>query len=316
MPTLGHLNATALREISPKDYVATYEPRARKVTKLNILGLADTRGLNLHGMDVVPDERDSGLLWMYLVNHRPPLDPTANAAETGADSVIEIFKTRLGSDSIEWVETMSDPKFIITPNDILGGPSGKEFWFTNDHAAKTGMIAADKLYSSNGIIRIHDLTALPLQDKSGKIWVGSSVGGYITIHTQRADKTLAPMEVVKIGRAIDNLALAQDGSVIAAAFPRAAHFTGKAVKDANLPSPASAVRIFENAGKGYKVEKIYESDGIMSGSASTTASMYQDNLYIHGAHHPLRPCVRQFTVVPSRSPGPSNACLQNPDKSG
>ncbi|KAG9102547.1 hypothetical protein FRC06_001821 [Ceratobasidium sp. 370] len=298
MPTLGHLNATALRKLS-KDYVATYEPRARKVTKLNVLGLADTRGLNLHGMDIVPDERDSTVLWVYLVNHRPPLDPTVNAAETGADSVIEIFKTRLGSDSIEWVKTMSDPKFIVTPNDIVGGPNGKEFWFTNDHAVKTGMsrtvhmylgiestsvgychvntgckIAASKLYSSNGIVR----------DKSGRIWVGSSVGGYITVHAQRADKTLVPIKVIKIGRATDNLALAPDGSVIVAAFPRAAHFTGKAVKNANLPSPASAVRIFEDPSKGYEVEKvakIYESDGNMLGSASTTASMYQNNLYIH-----------------------------------
>ncbi|KAG8710712.1 hypothetical protein FRC08_016817 [Ceratobasidium sp. 394] len=140
-------------------------------------------------------------------------------------------------------------------------------------------IAADKLYSSNGIV----------QDKSGKIWVGSSAGGYITVHAQRADKTLVPMEVIKIGRAIDNLALLPDGSIIAAAFPRAAHFTGKAIKDVNLPSPASAVRISEDAGKGYKVEKLYESDGTMLGSASTTASMHQGDLYIHGllAHRML-----------------------------
>ncbi|KAG8711452.1 hypothetical protein FRC09_020585, partial [Ceratobasidium sp. 395] len=139
MPTLDHLNAKALRELPSKDYVATYEPQSRRVTKLKVLGLMDPRGLNLHGMDVVQDERDSALLWVYLVNHRPPLNSTIDAAKTGADSVVELFKTRIGSNSIEWVQTVSDPQVIVTPNDIVGGSNGKEFWFTNDHAVKTGV---------------------------------------------------------------------------------------------------------------------------------------------------------------------------------
>ncbi|KAG8691625.1 hypothetical protein FRC09_011572 [Ceratobasidium sp. 395] len=123
----------------------------------------------------------------------------------------------------------------------------------------------------------------------GRVWVASSVGGYVTIHGQRADKTLVPIEIVKIGRAIDNVALALDGSIIVSAFPQGAHFTGKAVKNVNLPSPVSAFRISGDTGKDYKVEKIYESDGVSLGSASTTASMYQDTLYIHGllAHRML-----------------------------
>jgi arylesterase/paraoxonase len=141
MPTLDALNATALREVTSKDYVATYEPRSRQVTKLEVLGFAEPRGLNLHGMDVVPDERDPELLWVYLVNHRPPLDLSVNAAEVGSDSVIEIFTTRLGSNSIEWVKTVGDREIVLTPNDIIGGSNGREFWFTNDHHVKIGVVS-------------------------------------------------------------------------------------------------------------------------------------------------------------------------------
>jgi arylesterase/paraoxonase len=141
MPTLDALNATAMRAITSKDYVATYEPRSRKVTKLEVLGFAEPRGLNLHGMDVVPDEHDPELLWVYLVNHRPPMDPTVDATEAGADSAIEIFTTRLGSNSIAWVKTIEDSEVVVTPNDIIGGSNGQEFWFTNDHHAKLGMVS-------------------------------------------------------------------------------------------------------------------------------------------------------------------------------
>ncbi|QRV94112.1 hypothetical protein RhiJN_22130 [Ceratobasidium sp. AG-Ba] len=288
-PALGHLNATALRALSSKDYVATYDPTSRKVTRLDLLGLDDPRGLNVHGMDVVTDEHDPSLVWIYLVNHRPPLDPNADAAEIGADSVIEIFKTQLGSDSMKWIKTVSDEKVIVTPNDIVGSSNGKEFWFTNDHGAKTGIsrtldmylhikstsvgychldtgckIAADKLYFSNGIVR----KLLKLASLSIKI-----------------DDPINDA----LGRAIDNLALANDGSVVVAAFPKAMHFTSKAVKDVNVPSPVSAIRVSENEGGGYRVEKIYESDGLNLGSAATTASMYQDELYLHGlmGHHML-----------------------------
>jgi arylesterase/paraoxonase len=141
LPGLDIFNSTALRARSESDYVATYDPRSRAVTKLDVLGLADPRGLNVHGMDVVQDGHDTGLLWVYLVNHRPPLGPTVDAAQVGADSAIEIFKTRVGARSIEWVGTVGDSDIIVTPNDVIGGANGQEFWFTNDHRTKLGLVS-------------------------------------------------------------------------------------------------------------------------------------------------------------------------------
>ncbi|KAF8608964.1 serum paraoxonase/arylesterase [Ceratobasidium sp. AG-I] len=309
MPTLDALNATALLEKTSSDYVATYDPKSRTVTKLKVLGLTEPRGLNLHGMDVVPDEHDPTLLWIYLVNHRPPLDLSVDASQVGADSVIEIFKSRVGADSMDWVKTVSDPNIIIAPNDVLGGTTGQEFWFTNDNHVKVGLmrkvhaylsikstsvgychvntgckIAADELVTSNGIVRA----------PNGDVWVASSHGGYITVHEQQADKTLVPTEVIRFDRPIDNLGLSSDGSIIAATIPKALQFTQESARNTSITSPAGAFKVSVNTGHGsyfgekYKVEKIYEDDGTL-GSAASTAAMYNDILYLNGllAHRML-----------------------------
>ncbi|KAG8743248.1 hypothetical protein FRC10_012292 [Ceratobasidium sp. 414] len=276
-----HFNATAFRARSDPDYVATYNPRSGEITKLQLSNFMEPRGLSLQGMDVVPDEHDADLLWVYLVNHRPPLDPAVDAAKVGADSVIEIFKTRVGTRTMEWVKTVEDPSVIVTPNDVIGGANGQEFWFTNDNAVKVGLarplhllfrvkstwvgychvdagckVAADELYFSNGIVRTM------IQANDGTVWVGSSGSGDITVHEQQADKTLVVTEVIKTGRPIDNLSLAPDGSVIAATLPKGLQFISQSAKDPSIPSPASAHRISINKdhssyfGEKYKVEKV------------------------------------------------------------
>ncbi|CAE7061263.1 unnamed protein product [Rhizoctonia solani] len=304
MPAAFKLNASALRGRTSTDYVATYDPRTQTVTRLDAFGLDDPRGLNLHGFDVVADEVDSNTLWIYLINHRPPIDPSVDAHHTGADPAIEIFKTRLGSSTMEWVRTLEDSDVIISPNDVVGGRNGKEVWFTNDRRARTGVvraltdllfrvksttvgychadtgckIAADELYASNGLARTED----------GNFWVASTYGAYITIHERQADNSLVPTEVVKVGLPIDNLAASSDGSVIAATFPKLFDLVnaGRNVNP-SVTAHSSAYRISLNTGSGsyygekYKVEKIYE-DNEGFGSSATSAAIYGDTLYLHG----------------------------------
>jgi hypothetical protein len=88
-------------------------------------------------MDVVPDETNPNTLWIYLVNHRPELD----SALKGANSVIEILKTQAGADHVEWVRTVENAQVVVTPNDIVGGSNGQEFWFTNDNGSKVGLVS-------------------------------------------------------------------------------------------------------------------------------------------------------------------------------
>ena len=95
-------------------------------------------------MDVVPSSSHPNKLYVYLVNHRAPL--TGNAEKVGADSAMEIFETRLGSDSLRHVKTVEDP-VVETPNDVVGTADGKSFWFTNDHWGKTGFVSRLSMFS-------------------------------------------------------------------------------------------------------------------------------------------------------------------------
>ncbi|CAE6474304.1 unnamed protein product [Rhizoctonia solani] len=325
MPTLDALNATAVLTRSIPDYLATYDINTGAITRLIVKGLADPRGLNLHGMDVVPDETDPMVLWMYLVNHRPQLD----SEYKGADSVIEIFKTRTGEDYVEWVQTVEDAQVMVTPNDIVGGRNGKEFWFTNDNGVKVGsrrhldaMLwlkttfvgychvthgckrASVPLYGSNGITRASD----------GSILVGSYRVGQITVHKPKKDKTLEYVRKIRTDFPLDNLALSADGSIIAAAFPKL-HLLADSMRGVGLTAPSAVLRISDATLDGkYNVEKIYEDDGQL-GSFATTAAMYGNMLYIHGESSvPLLDSSPRINSENAylRADGSSDAGLQDP----
>jgi hypothetical protein len=138
----------SLSETSTLDYVATYDPShankpSKAIKRLTLKGFNDPRGLHVHGLDVVPSRNNPKLLYVYLVNHRPQPTTAANtSAEIGADSVIEVFSTKLGSDTLLHIKTVRDPRIIVTPNDVSGSPDGNSFFFTNDHSVKLGRVGA------------------------------------------------------------------------------------------------------------------------------------------------------------------------------
>jgi len=135
-PAVSRLNETGA---SFDDYVATYDPKTGVVTRLTVKGFESTRGLSLHGMDVVPSTSNPSDLFVYLVNHRAPLGNLL-AKDVGADSVIEVFKTTVAGETLTHIATIQDP-IIITPNDIVGSADGKSFYFTNDHGEKVGLVS-------------------------------------------------------------------------------------------------------------------------------------------------------------------------------
>ena len=167
IPGVGRLNATGA---SWDDYVATYDPKTSTITRLDALGFESPRGLSLHGMDVVPSAADPSELFIFLVNHRAPLNDLPK--NVGADSVIEIFKTKLGSKAMTHIKTVKDP-VILTPNDIVGSPDGKTFYFTNDHDSKVGLVSL-WFYPSDEIITISTHTCFVLQTRELDPILGTS----------------------------------------------------------------------------------------------------------------------------------------------
>jgi arylesterase / paraoxonase len=90
-------------------------------------------------MDVVPSYTDPTQLFVYAVNHRPPLGGRS-VKDVGADSSIEIYETVVGGSTMTHIRTVED-QVIATPNDVAGSPNGKSFYFTNDHGFKTGFVS-------------------------------------------------------------------------------------------------------------------------------------------------------------------------------
>ena len=190
------------------DYIATYDPATGAVTRLTFSGFPTSQGYGSHGLDVVPSAADPKELFIYAVNHRKPIHGQAKLV--GADSVVEIFKTTVGGNTLTHVRTIESP-IINTPNDLVGSPDGKSFYFTNDHGVKTGYvrrtylglpvaylfsqtryleflglartsvgychvdegckIAMDGLHGSNGIARAQNGTVYVANSKSGRIYV-------------------------------------------------------------------------------------------------------------------------------------------------
>uniref|UniRef100_A0A8H8CP10 SMP-30/Gluconolactonase/LRE-like region domain-containing protein n=1 Tax=Psilocybe cubensis TaxID=181762 RepID=A0A8H8CP10_PSICU len=305
-PAVGRLNAAGA---SRDDFVAIYDPKRSTVTRLKIQGFESARGLSLHGMDVVESTSKPSELFVYLVNHRAPLGGLL-AKDVGADSVIEIFKTTLGGDTLTHIKTVQDP-IICTPNDIVGSPDGKSFYFTNDFGSKVGIIrhldmlgrkstsvgychiengchyAIQNMHGNNGIARA----------PNGTFYVANCKKGGLTILEENtSDNTLSIVDFVPADFAMDNLAVDSKGFVWAAAFPDVVKLVKKHFSDPTFPAPSAALRFSvhpdHNANttqsiSRYQVETVFEDDGnVASGITSAAYDADRNLLFLAGLASP------------------------------
>lgn len=79
-------------------------------------------------------------------NHRPPTDVDVHTY--GANSTIEVFQLERGSESLEFVRTISSPEVVFTPNSVLDLGDGEEggVLVTNDHSSKVGKVCRVPLF--------------------------------------------------------------------------------------------------------------------------------------------------------------------------
>jgi len=301
LPAVGLLNATGA---SNEDYVATYNPATSQITRLSTPNFNKGRGLSLHGMDVVPSSSNSQELFIYLVNHRIPLGDYS-AKQVGADSVIEIFKTTVGGKTLTHIKTVEN-SIIIAPNDVIGSADGKSFYFTNDNAAKVGLMRYAILFgakhSSVGYCHIDDgckyaITGIQVCNgittaPNGTVYVANSIYGGVLSLERQVDNTLVVSESIKTDYPLDNLAVDAEGQLWAAGIPKALTAVAH-MQNPLLLSPSLAARISINTGPNafygekYKVEKVFEDDGkIMSGMTSAVYDSSRKKLFMNGVASP------------------------------
>ncbi|KXN90880.1 Serum paraoxonase/arylesterase 2 [Leucoagaricus sp. SymC.cos] len=286
-----------------QDYVAIYDPTTSKVAKLKFSGVDENFDFSSHGMDVVPSASNPSELFVYLVNHRPPRGLGLDPQETGADSVLEIFQHKLGSNTLTHIKTFESP-LIISPNDVVGSDDGTSLYFTNDHGQKLGIArrldpilkrkstsvvycniktgckyAIQNMISNNGIAR-----AL-----NGTLYVAATWPGTISVLEEQSDNTLVITDYIKTEYPMDNLSIDSEGHVWAAAFPKVLKIVGDHFKDPKVACPSTVLRLSVNTGPNafygdkYKIEKAFEDDGhVASGSTSAIYDVQRKKLFIHG----------------------------------
>ncbi|GAA5910446.1 hypothetical protein JCM6882_007358 [Rhodosporidiobolus microsporus] len=237
-----------------------------------------------HGMDVLvhppsPSSSSAGEqpeITILLISHRPP-QPPSSAKQEGADSVVEVFSSRLGSNEARWVRTVRHP-LLRTPNNLVGdaallspsskgGEEGGEkvgFWLTNDHRSKTGWerVVETVFHAPSEVVYCEadledtereaeckvaaDSVMYPnglAKGPNDLLYSASTYTGDITVwEIQHADKTLVPVNSIPIGRPIDNLHPSPSGALYAATFPLARAFGAAAptAKDVDRPRRVKA----------------------------------------------------------------------------
>ncbi|EIN11802.1 serum paraoxonase/arylesterase [Punctularia strigosozonata HHB-11173 SS5] len=317
MPTVNHFNASGMND---QDYVAVYDPPARKVTRLSITGFESPRGLSVHGMDVVPSSTDPSQLFVYVVNHRAPHDGQ-DANQVGADSSVEIFRTSVGGSTMVHVATVEDP-VIVTPNDLVGSPDGKSFWFTNDHGSKTSLTRhlehwRFKFAASVGYCHLDEGCRFAVQNLPGAngiarnkhdvFYVANDRHPEIRVLEKQADNSLVVTDLIKPGAdyPIDNLVVDENGYLWASGTVNCLQTVFKHFEDPSIIAPSSALRISLNTGRDayfgekYKIEKgsfftalltflqIFEDDGELApGVTSVAYDVDRKQLFLHGLASP------------------------------
>lgn len=110
----------------------------------NFVGTNGKGSYNLHGIGVHVEDDDN--LRIFLINHRPQPNPHSN----GANSTIELFESKLGSDNMQHVRTYAD-EVILTPNDLT--PIGPDsFIFSNDHSVKVGQLKKLDIFAARSSV--------------------------------------------------------------------------------------------------------------------------------------------------------------------
>ncbi|KAF9462475.1 hypothetical protein BDZ94DRAFT_1261459 [Collybia nuda] len=297
VPSMDQLNATGA---SFSDYVATYNPKNKRITRLEISNYNSYRGLSLHGMDVVPSSSNSKELFVYLINHRAPLGGR-EAPKVGADTSIEIFKTSTGSPKLVHQATIED-SLLISPNDVVGSPDGKSLYFTNDIGKKTGIarsllefwkpsssivycdIERGCKYSASNMLGNNGIT----KGKNDTFYVANARAGQLRVMEVQADNTLVLTDVISTDRPIDNVSVDEDGVVWAAGFPKTFAML-EYMRNLAIPPPSSALKFAINTGPAafygekFKVEKAFEDDGaLVPGATTVVHDSLRGLLFFHG----------------------------------
>ena len=275
-------------------------------------GVAGDGVLRLHGFDV--EVVDDSTLRFFLVNHRVPVvtkGKPLDADKVGANSTVEVFEVKRGSDDMKYIKTIFDSN-IYTPNNIAAMGDGG-FVVTNDHSRKRGLrrqldpimgggsvtycdaasrcnIAKEGGFNfPNGLVRGHDDLVYVPSSSTGQAWV---------FQLHRSNGTLTQVAQFSLGYPVDNLSVDQRGDIFGAAFPKVLKML-KMFKDPWHATPPGTVIKIVKAKEGYSAEKVLEdNDGkLVSGVTIARHDSKTGRFFLSSKSSPLDDKITPDAIV-------------------
>ncbi|KAH7310629.1 hypothetical protein B0I35DRAFT_470483 [Stachybotrys elegans] len=308
-PASLKFNASARQRTDHIAVMDIDEPGADGLYGLRALDVEDEfqGNLDLLGFDA---RYVDGNLRFWIINHRPPTDAATgdllDAWKHGANSTIEIFDLKQGSNKLQHIKTIHSDA-LVTPNDVAVDKDGNGFIVTNDHAAKMGLWyglgvafgGTSLTYCRSDTGKCHFVAekSFNIADgvalgHNGLFYVGDMGLGLIKVY-RLVEQQLVYVDTIHLQVPIDNLAVDSQGSIIAATMPDTLQTLGVIANPYDgLTAPFAAWKLEPEEGNTYKVTKMIEDrDGKVLPSASVAIHDAQtQRLFLSGV-------VSQFIAV-------------------
>lgn len=314
-PAMSNLNRDRM-PVPSLDYIAILDLKThahRRVSLTNLPAHILKYGLHTHGLDLhvesySKDSEDELSVTLYMINHNPP-DPIHQAPSLGAQSVIEVFKTKIGSSEAEYQTTVSHP-LVLTPNNLVA-ISSSSFYVTNDHARIHGWKRSMEPFvmdndinsivycSLNGsdspdcnvAVHGHAYANGIAKGPEQMIYMATSFDPRLRLYDAQGDHTLVLTDELKIPRVIDNIYVTEQGSVYLATIPKFFDFYKSLDKPGSRSSATEVWRVSNGTaqdkffGGRLKLEKVFADDGQMV-HMTTCVGVYENKLFLTGIASP------------------------------
>ncbi|KIY65969.1 hypothetical protein CYLTODRAFT_399519 [Cylindrobasidium torrendii FP15055 ss-10] len=285
------------------NYVTIFDPVKGDFTPVELRGLDRTRSVAFHGMDVVPVEGSKDELYIYLVDHHLYADGTPPIE--AYDSAVEVYKTKVGSNTADLVWTVPRNDALVTPNEVVGSGDAKSFYFTNDaehperadspfdalrqyinprasigycHVDEGCKIIMDGLLKPNGLATTGN----------GTFYIVDSLWTDVIIAEQREDGKLVQVDTIPTETISDNVSIDEQGSVWIAGLPNTI-VAVKGMRDVRTRVPSRFIRasVGTAPNEKYHVENILQDDGqLLPFQTTVVHDSRRHKLYAHGLISP------------------------------
>lgn len=254
--------------------------------------------VGISGVDARVEDEDR--VELFLVNHRPSLDPETGVpakdqAATGGNATIEHFEIRgEKAEEMMHLRTWADDA-IATPNrPAIAGNGG--FYVTNSHGPHKSGLASQlsvllgtgdvAFCSQGGCRRVSSGHRGPngMARHEGLVYVPNMIGANVQVFNITGDGGLEEVEDIHVGYAIDNLSVDANGDLYAAAFPVMAEMTSAFNDPLNARPSATVLRIRKGEDGRHEWKKVLEDGegGLFAGATTVVHDAKTGRLFLSG----------------------------------